>query len=271
MIPAFSREAALVLHSPYFRQFPDDLEGDQLVGFLKQRYKERLLLEEDIGRADDYEDLQYQKLYNHARASLDYEEEIDEQQPVKYGFKEQDHPRAKSGEHGGEFVKGSGGGGGGSSSESKGSETKGVGTPKKKQTQLKPEPSLTLKDLHDRIGKPDGGFTYQPKSELQPKEGFAVSPYPERSFGKKATEISEEDIAEYVLDNEDLWDDPEHFIGAWHDPESGMIFLDVSVVSKDEQAASKLALAKDQIAYFDLQKGKSITVNKNATSGGANK
>ncbi len=44
--------------------------------------------------------------------------------------------------------------------------------------------------------------------------------------------------------------------------------MDISVVSQDEKAAEKLAKDNDQIAYFDLAKGKSVTVNAHATSGG---
>jgi N-acetylglutamate synthase-like GNAT family acetyltransferase len=64
---------------------------------------------------------------------------------------------------------------------------------------------------------------------------------------------------------------PEHYLGAWHDPASGKVYLDVSVVMQDQNRAHQLALDKDQIAYFDLGNFASVTVNAQATSGGAGK
>ncbi len=126
-----------------------------------------------------------------------------------------------------------------------------------------------LASLHERISKPDGGFTYQPVTDEQPKTGYALSPYPERSFAKSASELSLDDIADYVEKNADLLVESEHFLGAWHDPASGKVFLDVSIVTQDEGRAGTLAREKDQIAYFDLGKMQSVTVNADATSGGA--
>lgn len=126
----------------------------------------------------------------------------------------------------------------------------------------------TLAGMFDRVSQPDGGFTYQPLSGDEPKDGFAVSPYPDRSFAKELKDFNFNDLVNYAQQNSDLFANPDHYLGAWHDPESGKIFLDVSVVNKLEADARKLALENDQIAYFDLGKGKSVTVNKDATSGG---
>lgn len=122
--------------------------------------------------------------------------------------------------------------------------------------------------LMSRLTEPDGGFTYQPLTGDEPKEGFAVSPYPDRSFAKGWEDFTSDDLARYAKRNKDLFKKSGHYMGAWHDPESGKVFLDVSIVSKDARVANRLALAHDQIAYFDLKTGKSITVNKHATSGG---
>jgi len=122
--------------------------------------------------------------------------------------------------------------------------------------------------LMSRLSEPDGGFTYQPVSGDEPKEGFAVSPYPKRSFAKDMKDLTHKDLARFAKANRDLLKRPDHYIGAWHDPESGKVFLGVSIVSKDAARARHLALSHDQIAYFDLSTGKSVTVNRHATSGG---
>jgi hypothetical protein len=124
-----------------------------------------------------------------------------------------------------------------------------------------------LHEMFNRIGQPDGGFTYQPTTEEEPSEGYALSPYPEKSFAKPAKDLQFKDVVNYYLKNRDVFKQPDHFIGAWHDPASGMVFLDVSVVKHSEEEATKLALEKDQIAYFDLKNFKSVTVNPDAKSG----
>jgi ADP-Ribosyltransferase in polyvalent proteins len=131
-----------------------------------------------------------------------------------------------------------------------------------------PVPDSDLVALYERVMKPDGGFTYNTVTADQPVEGYALSPYPARSFAKSASELSPVDIATYAVHNEDVLEQPDHYIGAWHDPASGKVFLDVSVVKKDADEAHELCLKHDQIAYFDLKAGKSVTVNASATSGG---
>lgn len=132
-----------------------------------------------------------------------------------------------------------------------------------------PAPVEHMHALFSKITKPDGGFTYQPLTDQEPKAGFAVSPYPDRSFAKPAQALKFADLVGYAKKNKDLLKQQDHYIGAWHDPDSGTVYLDVSVMADDEAKAAKLALEKDQIAYFDLAHGKSVTVNKSATSGGA--
>lgn len=125
-----------------------------------------------------------------------------------------------------------------------------------------------VKELHDRIAQPDGGFTWQPKSGEQPTTGFAVSPYPDRSFATDVKALTVNDLFQYAAKNVDLFEQPDHFMGAWHDPSSGKVFLDVSVVKHTPAEAHAYALSHDQKAYFDFAAGKSVEVNPHATSGG---
>ena len=47
-------------------------------------------------------------------------------------------------------------------------------------------PAEHMREMFKRITAPDGGFTYQPVTDKEPKSGFALSVYPERSFAKPA-------------------------------------------------------------------------------------
>ena len=133
-----------------------------------------------------------------------------------------------------------------------------------------PRPVATedIRELFKRVAAPDGGFTYQPVSNKSPKDGFAVSPYPERSKAFDIEGFRPSDLMGYYANNRDVFRNPGHFLGAWHDKSSGKVFLDVSVVKRTRGEATRVALAKDQIAYFELVGLKSVTVNAGATSGG---
>lgn len=128
-----------------------------------------------------------------------------------------------------------------------------------------------LHKMFDRIMQPDGGFTYQPVTKDEPTKGFALSIYPDKSFAKDAKDFSFDDLVNYAVSNKDSFNQKDHYIGAWHDPESHKVFLDVSVVKQDAKEAEELCKKHDQIAYFDLEHFKSVTVNRDATSGGVAK
>jgi hypothetical protein len=121
------------------------------------------------------------------------------------------------------------------------------------------------------IHKPDGGFTYSFGTGRQPKVGYPLSIYPERSKGIPFKDFHRTDVSIYIKKNKDILSKKESHLGGWHDPKTGMIYLDISVVKKTAKEAHDLALKYDQIAYFDLSIFKSVTVNAKATSGGANK
>lgn len=131
-----------------------------------------------------------------------------------------------------------------------------------------------LGKIVDQVDVPDGGFTYS-KYSGQRLVGFAVSPYPERSvkIGKEDWRNLDKEgrtalLLDYLNNNEDLLDNGKgNYFGGWHDPETGNIYFDVSVVSDDPFKAVKIAREKDQIAYFDFQTGSSVTVDSSATSG----
>jgi len=58
-------------------------------------------------------------------------------------------------------------------------------------------------------------------------------------------------------------------LGGWHDPDNKRVFLDVVIRAKDGAEAEKICREKDQLGYFDMATGKTVIVNRDATSGGA--
>lgn len=125
-----------------------------------------------------------------------------------------------------------------------------------------------LRGLYERVSHPDGGFTYNPRSETEPSTGYAVSIYEDRSKAFDAKALTFKDLWQYALHNRDLLSQEGNHLGAWNDPHSGKVFLDVSKVVDTPEEAHALSLKHDQIAYFGLKEGKSFTVNQNAKSGG---
>jgi len=126
-----------------------------------------------------------------------------------------------------------------------------------------------IKKLVKSLEEPDGGFTYNPVTGSEPKEGFAVSVFEGKSWAINAKELSFVKLAQYVDKHRETLKLKGNYFGGWHNPASGMIFFDVSRVVRIHGDARRLAKEHDQIAYFDLARGRSITVNKDAKSGGA--
>jgi hypothetical protein len=122
--------------------------------------------------------------------------------------------------------------------------------------------------------KREGGITYSTRAGVKITTGVSVSPYPERSEGLSLERFNSDAryrakaTASFLRKNADLLKKPNHVFGSWEDSESGKVFHDVSVVVKTRRAAINLAKKHDQIAVYDLSTGETITVDRNAKSGG---
>jgi len=129
--------------------------------------------------------------------------------------------------------------------------------------------SMSTKELFNNISEPDGGATFNPVSEKIPSSGFCYSPYPELSKTIKVDDpvAFQDDLNNYFKENKEILNKEDHYIGLWNDPETGVVYLDISVNSMEAQEVREGCEKKDQIAYFDLQSFESVTVNQNATSG----
>lgn len=114
--------------------------------------------------------------------------------------------------------------------------------------------------LLDAIKKADGGFTYNAVTGEQPKTGYALSLHKDREQVLDAKQVSLVTLAQYAQDNRSLLGQPNNFLGAWHNPVDDKIYIDVSTVVKSATEAERLAREAHQLAYFDLEHGKSIEV-----------
>lgn len=112
--------------------------------------------------------------------------------------------------------------------------------------------------LRGRLQQPDGGFTHDPRTGRDVTRGFVVAAFPERSRDLPLDQVTASDIESYMFDNADLLQRDGYVLGGWHDPDTGRVWLDVSVVTQSRQKAIELAQQNNQIAVFDLAKFESI-------------
>lgn len=117
-------------------------------------------------------------------------------------------------------------------------------------------PASVLEQIHT----PDGGFTYHAVTGAQPTTGYALSVHPERGALMNDQEADVVALAEYAAKNWDLLSQENNFLGGWHNPDDGKVYLDVSTVVQTEAEAERLGREADQLAYFDLVKGQSIKI-----------
>jgi hypothetical protein len=107
-----------------------------------------------------------------------------------------------------------------------------------------------------------GGFSYNPLSLEVPKKGHMVSIYPKRSKVIKAGDLKASDIRGYLEANRELLKRPGHYAGGWFDPETGLVWLDVSVVAGDANTAKQLCVENDQEGWYNLETGQTTYVAK---------
>lgn len=114
--------------------------------------------------------------------------------------------------------------------------------------------------------KRKGGFTYQPIDDTSPKDGFAVSTFPEAETvvpnGTRSLDDLSADVFDFLKSNRDRFDDQAVHAGGWYDVEAGKIYLDLSVVEDNGARARRLARQHNQEGIFDLSSGETIIVKE---------
>src|SRR5690606_22206801 len=126
--------------------------------------------------------------------------------------------------------------------------------------------SLVMPDIHElalSLMEPDGGFSIDLKTGEHITEGYAVSIEGHELPLKFATSL---DLFDYVIDNFDALYQEHRVFGGWHDPESGMVDLDVSEVYPDLDTGMRRAVERNQLAVFDLVSGESVRLSDTAAA-----
>lgn len=114
-----------------------------------------------------------------------------------------------------------------------------------------------ITSLRDRLAEPDGGFTVDLMTGAEPQTGFSVAlPGHEHVLPERAMTV--EDLARYVAAHQDALTQPGAHLGGWHDPETGQVMLDTSIVAPTRQAAIDLGLDYNQKAVYDYVNRRSI-------------
>lgn len=106
--------------------------------------------------------------------------------------------------------------------------------------------------LRGKLHQPDGGFTLNLHTGKEATSGFAVAVHESRSVDIPEKELTVDHLQEYVGKNGEIFADPRNMLGAWHDPNSGSVWLDVSTVVGDRDEAIALAQKHNQISIFNL-------------------
>lgn len=115
--------------------------------------------------------------------------------------------------------------------------------------------------LAARCSQPGGGFTYRISDGTEASGGYAVSIYPEFEERLEFEGVTAFALSGYIYDHLDLLSRPNHYLGAWHNPEDGLVYLDVTVVVATPEAAADLCRQFNQQAYYDFAAGQSVYVN----------
>lgn len=105
--------------------------------------------------------------------------------------------------------------------------------------------------------KDDGGATLNPRANLRAvTSGYSVSEHPEASFVKDIDSITAADVDSWMAEHRTLLAKKGNHVGAWHDTDTGKVWLDVVSVYPNTSAGRQKALASarvhNQIAIFHL-------------------
>lgn len=122
------------------------------------------------------------------------------------------------------------------------------------------EENLDVAKALRRLRHPDGGYTRDPRTGREVGMGFFVSPYPDRERPIPAADLSFRDVRGFARDNADLLTRDGHYEGAWHDPDTGVVSLDVSIRVESAEEARRLCQEHQQAAFYDPQMGGSVNV-----------
>lgn len=118
-----------------------------------------------------------------------------------------------------------------------------------------------------RLHEAGGGFTYSVITKHQPTTGFAVAAHKDTEFVVDKSKVSGVLLAQYVKKHYALLKQKGNYLGGWHDPKTGNVYLDVTTHVMLHKKAEALGRAGQQIAYFDLAKQREVRIHHGRHAG----
>lgn len=120
------------------------------------------------------------------------------------------------------------------------------------------------------LSKVEGGMSYDLSTGEIQRTGMFVSKFVEHSEGVKPKDYTPERLQQYIDKHKDVFENtPRAVVGVWHDTEADLYILDISQRTYNASYARKISEDYDQVAFFDTTNFDEVTVDRNATSGGA--
>ena len=103
----------------------------------------------------------------------------------------------------------------------------------------------------------NGGISVHVKSGREPKSGYMVAVYGDRSQWLQGDTVTnpkkrETAIKSFMEKNKDILSDKDNYLGTWFDTESGAISLDISRNFSDRDKAIKFATEHNEKAIWDV-------------------
>jgi hypothetical protein len=114
--------------------------------------------------------------------------------------------------------------------------------------------------LADALSVPDGGFSVDPITGADMRAGYAVAVHPEHAR-ILTHRVTAGDLIGYTARVAAALELPGRILGGWHDPTSGAVYPDVSVVTSRLSEALSLGIQYHQLAVFDLASMESVPVD----------
>jgi hypothetical protein len=113
----------------------------------------------------------------------------------------------------------------------------------------------------------EGGFSFSPYHGYAPKNSFVFSvhhghytPSTNELFDSVA-EVTPERLAQHREIIDEHIRAPHWYQGAWHDPDTGKVHLDLSHATEDHRECYEQAKKHDQISYYDMGTGTTYYIN----------
>lgn len=128
----------------------------------------------------------------------------------------------------------------------------------------------TLIRLADALSVSDGGFSVTVRGWRDVRNGYAVSVFPKHEQRLRGV-VSGSDLAAYAAKHARMLASPDVVFGGWRNPDDGIAYLDVSIVTSRKGQALELAQRHNQVSVWDFGTCTSvpvITLGRGSRGGG---